>query len=56
VTIRALPCGDLVECAPLRLHPDVGIAREHGARDVPGDAHDHVVTGIETDAAFIVNA
>ena len=23
----------------------VGVAREHGARDVPGDAHDHFVTG-----------
>jgi hypothetical protein len=27
--------GDLVEGAPLRLHPDVGIARQEGARDVP---------------------
>jgi len=32
---RALARGDLVQGAPLRLHPDVGVAREHGARDVP---------------------
>jgi hypothetical protein len=31
---RALTRGDLVERAPLGLHPHVGIAREHGARDV----------------------
>ena len=29
--------------APLRLHPHVGIAREHGARDVAGRTHDHFV-------------
>ena len=23
--------------------PDVGVAGEHGARDVPGDTHDHLV-------------
>src|ERR1035441_3311291 len=40
---RALACGDLVEGAPLRFHPHVGVAREHGARDVPSDAHDHLV-------------
>jgi hypothetical protein len=34
---------DLVEGAPLRFHPHVGVAREHGARDVPRDAHDHFV-------------
>src|SRR5437879_6357603 len=40
---RALARGDLVERAPLRLHPQLGVAREHGARDVPGDTHDHLV-------------
>src|ERR1035441_7522807 len=40
---RVLACGDLVKGAPLRFHPDVGVAREHGARDVPEDAHDHFV-------------
>jgi hypothetical protein len=39
----ALARGDLVECAPLCFHPHVGITREHGARDVPRDAHDHLV-------------
>ena len=39
----ALAGGNLVEGAPLRLHPDMGVAREHDARDVPGDAHDHLV-------------
>src|ERR1039457_1672816 len=39
---RALPCGDLVEGAPLCLHPDVGVPREHGAGDVSGDTHDHL--------------
>jgi len=42
---RNLAGGDLVEGAPLRFHPHVGIAREHGARDVTGEAHDHFVTG-----------
>jgi hypothetical protein len=32
---RALAGGDLIEGAPLRFHPDVGISRKHGARDVP---------------------
>ena len=41
---RILSRGDLVEGAPLRFHPHVGVAREHGARDVSGDAHDHLVT------------
>src|ERR1035437_1925642 len=40
---RALACSDLVEGAPLCLHLDMGVTREHGARDVPGDAHDHLV-------------
>jgi len=40
---RALAHGDLVKRAPLRFHPHVGIAREHGARDVSGDTHDHLV-------------
>ena len=37
--------GDLVEGVPFRFHPDVGVSREHGARDVPGNAHDHLVAG-----------
>ena len=41
----ALAGGDLVECAPLRFHSDVGVAGKHSARDVPGDAHDHFVAG-----------
>ena len=40
---RALACSDLVEGAPLRFHPHVGVPREHGARDVPRDAHDDLV-------------
>jgi hypothetical protein len=39
----ALAFGDLVERPPLRFHSYVGVAREHGARDVPGDTHKHVV-------------
>ena len=42
---RVLARGDLVEGAPFRFHPHVGVAREHGAGDVPGDAHDHLVAG-----------
>jgi hypothetical protein len=34
---------DFIEGAPLRFHPHVGVARKHGAGDVPGDAHDHLV-------------
>ena len=41
---RALPRGDLVEGVPFCFHPHVGVAREHGARYVSGDAHDHLVT------------
>ncbi|HEX7425198.1 MAG TPA: hypothetical protein VF311_15120 [Terriglobales bacterium] len=41
---RALACGDLVEGAPFRFHPHVGVPREHGPRDVARDAHDHLVT------------
>jgi len=41
----ALARGDLVEGAPLSLYPYVGVAREHGAGDVPGDAHDHLIAG-----------
>src|SRR5260221_7824862 len=36
---RALAFSDFIEGAPLRLHPHVGVSREHGARDVSGDAH-----------------
>src|ERR1017187_3995686 len=32
---RILAGGNLVEGAPLRFHPHVGITREHGARDGP---------------------
>ena len=42
---RQLPRRDLVERAPLRFHPDVGVPREQGAGDVPGDAHNHLVAG-----------
>ena len=37
-----LACGDFVEGAPIRFHPNLGAMRRHGARDVPGDAHDHL--------------
>ena len=40
---RALACGDLVEGAPFRFHPHVGVPLEHSARDVASDAHDHLV-------------
>ena len=40
---RALACRDFVERAPLGFHPHVGVARQHGARDVPGDAHDDFI-------------
>jgi hypothetical protein len=33
---------------PLRFHPDVGVSREHGARDVPSDAHNHFVDSSPT--------
>ena len=33
---RTLAHCNLVEDAPLRFHPDMGVARKHGARDVPG--------------------
>jgi len=39
----ALARGDPVEGAPLRLHPHVGVTGEPGARDGPGDAHDHLI-------------
>src|ERR1035437_1035067 len=39
----ALACGDLVQSPPLCFHPDVGVAGKHCARDVPGNAHDHLV-------------
>jgi hypothetical protein len=42
---RALPRRNLVQRAPLRFHPDVRVAGEHGARDVPRDTHDYLVTG-----------
>jgi hypothetical protein len=41
----ALARRDFVEGAALCLHPHVGIPGEHGARDVPGDAHDYLVAG-----------
>jgi hypothetical protein len=41
----ALTRGDLVEGAPFRFHSHMGVAREHGPRDVPGDAHDDLITG-----------
>jgi hypothetical protein len=37
---RALPRRNFIQGAPLCPHPHVGVAREHGARDVPSDAHD----------------
>jgi uncharacterized protein (DUF433 family) len=37
----ALPRGDLIQCAALRLHPDVRIAGQHRPRDVARDPHDH---------------
>ena len=32
---RTLAHCNLVEDAPLRFHPDMGVARKHGARDLP---------------------
>ena len=40
----ALPL-DVFQRLPLGLGPGVAVAREHGARDVPGDAHDHLGAG-----------
>jgi cobalamin biosynthesis Co2+ chelatase CbiK len=34
-----------VKGAALRLHPYVGVAGEHGARDVASDTHNHFVAG-----------
>jgi hypothetical protein len=31
---------------PLRFHAHVGVQRQHGAGDVPGDAHDDLVAGV----------
>src|SRR5450759_645523 len=42
----ALPRGDLVEGTTFRFHPHVGVSRQHGPRDVAGDAHDHLVARI----------
>jgi hypothetical protein len=42
---RALAFDNFVEGAPFRLHPNMGVAREHGARDVPGGAHYHLIAG-----------
>jgi hypothetical protein len=42
---RALARGDFVEGSSLLFHPDMGVPREHGERDVPSDAHDHLVAG-----------
>jgi hypothetical protein len=41
----ALALGNFVQGAPFRFHPQVGIPREPGTTDVPGDGH--LVTGIE---------
>src|SRR5450759_4336479 len=38
----ALARSDLVEGAPLRFHPDMRVARKHGARNVLSDAPDHI--------------
>ena len=38
-----LPCRDLVQRSPFRFHPHVRIAREHGARDVAGNVHGHLI-------------
>jgi hypothetical protein len=46
VVQHALPCGDLVERPPFRFHSDIGIAREHGARDAPAGLRDHLVARI----------
>ena len=43
----ALAHGNLIEGASLRFHPHMRVAREHGARDVAGDAHDHLVPAPE---------
>jgi hypothetical protein len=40
----ALASGNFVEGAPLGFHSNVGVAREHGPRDVPGDVHGGLVT------------
>ena len=42
---RPLPRRNLVQRPALRLRPHMGVAREHRARDVPGDTHDHFVAG-----------
>jgi len=42
-TRRLLPRRNLVQSPALRFHPHVGVSREHGAGDVAGDAHDHMV-------------
>jgi hypothetical protein len=39
----AMPRCDLIEGAPLSFHPNMGVPRKHGARDVAGDAHDDLV-------------
>jgi hypothetical protein len=49
---RFLPRGDFVEGAPFRLHPHVGVARQHGSGDVPGDAHDPFVFAWPYNAKF----
>jgi len=35
--------GDLVKGAALRLHPNMRVAGAHGARNVPCNAHNHLV-------------
>ena len=41
----ALARGNLIQGPPFRLHPHVRVAREHSARDVARDAHDHLIAG-----------
>src|SRR5260370_29657512 len=40
---RALAGGDFIEGAPFSFHAHMRVAREHGARNVPGDAHDDFI-------------
>jgi len=40
---RFLPRTDFIQCPPFGLHSYVRVPGEHGAGDVPGDAHDYLV-------------
>src|ERR1017187_2971558 len=53
---RTLAHCNLVEGAPLRFHPHMGIARKHGARDVASDAHDHPLSAVTRRASRPVGA